>query len=649
MIYIRLVLAFFLLSLTVVTVQAEQQKNYHMSWNEAQQQFVGESLERTWVPMRDGVRLDTNIYLPKGKGPYPTVLIRSPYPMDPILEMRSQGGFMLGGILPMLLDNDYAVVFQNERGRFWSEGDYQYLANAREDGYDTVEWLSKQRWSNGKIGTFGCSSHAENQLALSAANHPAHMAAVAEGPGAGIGVVGPYAERGNHYRGGALQLLFASWNHDFVVTGASGARLRPQFPSDLTREERIKVSKVFSLRPTWQFGAGPEGMDYEAYFNHLPVSDLNLARDDSLGTPWEDFSRMGPMDPGWKDVHMTSEGDSFGTPMLWMFSWYDVGVAPNVALYNYARENTASKRAKDNQFMVIAPGVHCSFGTETENTVVGERELGDARSDYHKLYLEWFDYWLKGDRNKVWKNPRVRYYQMGENRWVTSNQFPLKGTEMVELFLDSQGSANSRSGDGVLSFDAPPAEDNSDGFVYDPMHPVPTLGGGACCQGNAVHPGAYDQAELEIRDDVLVYTTQALEEDLVVAGFIEVELYVSSSAKDTDFTVKLVDVEPDGRAFNLDDNIMRVRYREGYDKTVLMEDGEVYKVVFAPMVTANTFKAGHRIRLEVSSSNFPRYDRNLNTGGNNFDEAEPVIAKNRVHHSTVYPSVLRLPVNKLAK
>jgi putative CocE/NonD family hydrolase len=233
---------------------------------------------------------------------------------------------------------------------------------------------------------------------------------------------------------------------------------------------------------------------------------------------------------------------------------------------------------------------------------------------------------------------------MGANKWVSSDSFPAKGTKYVDYFLASSGRANTLYGDGTLSVERPKQE-AADTLVYDPIRPVQTLGGGACCMGTVKATGAFDQSTLEMRNDVLVYTSPVLEQDLAVAGFVETELYVSSDAKDTDFTLKLIDVDPAGVAYNLDDNIFRARYREGYDRQVFMRAGEVYKLTFAPMITANTFKKGHRVRLEVSSSNFPRYDRNLNTGGNNFDESKAVVARNSVHHSDKYVSRIRLPVS----
>jgi putative CocE/NonD family hydrolase len=265
--------------------------------------------------------------------------------------------------------------------------------------------------------------------------------------------------------------------------------------------------------------------------------------------------------------------------------------------------------------------------------------MGDARLDWDALTYGWFDYFLKGEKNGfLEKNPKVRYFTMGLNKWQAANTWPPEGAKPLTMFLGSEGKANSLNGDGALAGGAP-ASDVPDSFTYDPMNPVSSYGGNVCCTGNAVAGGAFDQRKMEARADILVYTSEPFKEDVEVSGPIEATLYVSSDAKDTDFTVKVIDVYPSGEAYNVDETIQRVRYREGYDKPpVFMEKGKVYKVTFQPMTTSNLFPAGHRIRLEVSSSNFPRFDRNLNTGGNNYDEAVGVVAHNSVHHSKQYPS-----------
>ena len=338
-----------------------------------------------------------------------------------------------------------------------------------------------------------------------------------------------------------------------------------------------------------------------------------------------------------------NEGDDYGVPTLWVFSWYDISVMPNIELFNYVRKNGTDPEVRDNQFMVVSTMPHCAMGRETEQTVVGERFLGDARYDYQTLFVRWFDRWLKGEDNGVTNRPKVESYLMGKNEWRRYDGWPHPETNFVTYYLASSGDANSSLGDGRLAT-VKPSSSAHDTFVYDPGHPVPSLGGGFCCMGTDAVPGAFDQSYLELRRDVLVYTSEPLEEGVNVTGPIEVMLYVSSDAKDTDFAVKILDVYPDGTAYNLDDSIQGARYREGYDKEVFMKPGEVYEVKVGPLGTSNFFKKGHRIRIDVSSSNFPRYGRNLNTGGRDYDETEWKTANNSVHHSARYPSRIVLPI-----
>ena len=235
---------------------------------------------------------------------------------------------------------------------------------------------------------------------------------------------------------------------------------------------------------------------------------------------------------------------------------------------------------------------------------------------------------------------------MGSNKWQSATQWPPAAAEMTTYYLSSKNGANSLYGDGRMVSSPYLIDGGTDKFTYDPMNPVMSYGGNVCCTGNAIKGGAYDQQQMETRQDILVYTSEPLTQGAELSGFIESTLYVSSDAKDTDFTIKLIDVYPDGTAYNLDETIQRVRYREGYEKEVFMEDGKVYKLEMTPMSTSNYFAKGHSIRIEISSSNFPRFTRNLNTGGNNFDESTGVIAHNVIHHSSQYPSQIRVPLIK---
>ena len=350
-----------------------------------------------------------------------------------------------------------------------------------------------------------------------------------------------------------------------------------------------------------------------------------------------------PNDSAWYKGGLWHDNMKVNIPGFYFMSWYDVSTGPNLAMYNHIRK-TADKDIADKQYAVIAPTLHCSYTRATENTVVGQRSMGDARLDYSKMTYDWFDHFLKGEQNDILKRPKVQYFTMGSNKWQASESWPPVGAEPMKFYLSSGGKANTGKGDGALVA-APPATDMPDSFTYDPMNPVPSYGGNVCCTGNAVQGGSWDQSKMEERDDILVYSSDVLKEGFELSGPIEVTLYVSSDAKDTDFTVKLIDVDETGKAWNLDETIQRMRYRDGYDKPLVwMEKDKVYKVKFQPMTTSNYFAAGHRLRIEISSSNFPRFDRNMNTGGNNYDEVKGVVAKNAVHHSKQYPAEVTITV-----
>jgi putative CocE/NonD family hydrolase len=353
-----------------------------------------------------------------------------------------------------------------------------------------------------------------------------------------------------------------------------------------------------------------------------------------------------PNDPAWYRGGLYHDDQKLNVPALWFMSWYDVSVGPNLALYNHVRKTAAPEIASE-QWAVIAPVAHCSYTRATADTVVGERSMGDARFDYNDIVYGFFDRFLKGEKaTRLDSLAKVTYYTMGMNKWQTAEAWPPAGAQPMTFFLSSAGKANTLHGDGALAAAAPDA-DKPDAFTYDPMNPVLSYGGNVCCTGNAVAAGAFDQRRMEARDDILVYTSDAFKEGTEVSGPITPTLYVSSDAKDTDFTVKVLDVYPDGRAYNLDESIQRMRYRDGYDKPLAwMESGKVYKVTLQPLTTSNYFAAGHKLRVEVSSSNFPRFDRNLNTGGNNYDESKGVVAHNALHHSKQYPSSLTVTVVK---
>ena len=595
---------------------------------------------KVMLPMRDGVRLATDVYRPKdASAKVPTVFVRTPYNFN-FWDVRNGVPSDMTAALTAV-KRGYAYVVQNERGHFFSEGNYDILGSPQ-DGYDTLAWISSQPWSNGKVGTTGCSSTAEYQMGVAALGHPAYAAMNVQGFGAGVGRVRPYFEQGNWYRGGAVQMLFITWLY------GEQNQVRPMFPPGTSQEELIRASKSFDLAQQ------QPRVDWSEALWHLPAQDILKAVDGPRGIfadamPVSTGGRMmqrTPNDPAWYKGGLFHDGQLLNVPGLWFMSWYDVSVGPNLALYNYVRR-TARPDIASQQWAVIAPVAHCGYTRATENTVVGERSMGDARWDYQDVTFGFFDRFLKGEASPaIEKLPKVTYFTMGINKWQTSETWPPAGAKPMTFYLSSGGKANTMDGDGVLA-SAPPAADAPDSFAYDPMKPVTSYGGNVCCTGTAITAGAFDQRKMEVRPDILVYTSEPFKTGTEVSGPIVPTLYVSSDAKDTDFTVKVIDVYPDGRAYNLDESIQRMRWREGYEKPpVWMEPGKVYQVTLQPLTTSNYFEAGHRLRIEVSSSNFPRFDRNLNTGGNNYDETTGVVAHNAVHHSKQYPSSITVTVVK---
>ena len=594
------------------------------------------------IPMRDGKRMAADVYRPKDTSKkYPIIFVRTPYNFN-YWDVRDGVPRDLSTELDAV-KRGYAYVEMEERGHFFSEGNYDILGPPLTDGFDEIKWMSSQPWSNGKVGLIGCSSTAEWQMGVASTAPPGLTTFIPQSFGAGVGRVAPYYEQGNWYRGGAVQMLFIAWLYGEQNT------VRPMFPPDTSQQDLVRASREFDLAQQLP------PVDWSQALRHLPEKDIIEA----VGGPHGIFAdkepvptggamiERAPNDPSWYKGGLWHDNMPVNLPGFWFMSWYDVSVGPNLAAYNFTRK-TAKGEAADEQYAVIAPTLHCSYKRATEDTVVGERHVGDARLDYDSLTYGWFDYFLKGEDNHVLHSmPKVRYYTMGLNKWQSSDTWPPQGAQPMTFYLSSGGSANSLHGDGMLSA-TPPAADAPDKFTYDPMNPVPSYGGNVCCTGNAVQGGAFDQRVMEARHDILVYTTEPLKEGIELSGPIEATLFVSSDVKDTDVTVKLIDVYPaDGPAYNLDETIQRLRYRNGYDKPLVwMEPGKVAKVTLSPMNTSNYFPAGHRIRIEVSSSNFPRFDRNLNTGGNNYDEATGVVAHTEIHHSKQFPSQLTITVVK---
>jgi len=592
--------------------------------------------KNVFIEMRDGARLATDVYFPDSfaGARAPTILMRTPYNKERYAKQHADPQ----SILRFFTRHGYVVVAQDKRGRFASEGRYVTSGGDANDGYDTVDWLAAQPWSNGNVGAYGCSYQGDVQIFMAQTKHPALKALIPQASGSSVGSLGGNYRYFGSRNGGAVE-----WAQSIGWFAKNGGKYFARLPADLPRD------KYNATAAHWPNERQAPTVDFWKAAWHLPMKDA-LAAQGLIFTDFEDNVASAPTSSYWDALPYMTESYRSDVPALFINSWYDFGADMTLLQFNHFREHSVSKLARENQFAIISPHTHCGSELDAaQEALAGDREVGDTRYDYRTTYLTWFDAWLKGSKSAqqaIGGWPKVRYYAMGENRWRETSGWPAPGVVEKMYYLESGGRANSLYGDGVL-LGEPPAADASafDSYTYDPANPTPSRGGSMCCTGTPdARSGALDQRPVEARADVLVYTSEVLAGDLDVTGDPRAVLYVSSDAVDTDFTVKLVDVYPDGRAFNVLESIIRARYRQGQDKEVWMEPGQVYEVTIPLGATSNVFKAGHRIRLEVASSNFPRFDRNLNLGGVNANLSTWKIAVNKVHHDDGQRSRLVLPV-----
>jgi len=587
-------------------------------------QYAVEVTKDIWIPMRDGVRLAADLYRPQGVlERLPVVLIRTPYskdigPPDAARFFASHG---------------FAVVVEDFRGRFKSEGLYRFNRGHRQDGYDTFEWVVAQPWSSGQIGTYGCSYLGEVQLYQAPSRPPGLRAMIPQASGSATGSAGGYFHYAQDFGGGVLglELLFDWWYR-------AGEQLF-YAPRQNVDPDPIRAAQVATL---YQVAPSVPVIDYNPVLNSLPVIDI-MKRVTAPPNEWAEFVRHSSdlSDPWWNQFDYVRDDTQIDVPTLFIESWNDFTAGAALYLRNHFERSAPSRVARDNQFIIISPGPHCTSEKVTAHEWIGEQFAGDPRFGHMSIYLDWFKYWLAGERNAVTRMPRIQYYLLGKNEWRASNEWPVTGTSFESYYLSSNGEANSHFGDGTLSRERPESTAPSDAYSYDPDMPAPSLGTNDYKGSKPIT----DQRPLSARQDVLVYTSAPLAAGFEMTGDIEVVLYVSSSARDTDFVAKLVDVRPDGTALNVRENALRARYRSGRDRPPeFMSAGEIYELRFKLGAYSLYFDRGHRIRLQVTSSSFPRYERNLNTGGNNFDETQGMIANNRVYHDAAHPSRLILPV-----
>ena len=554
--------------------------------------------QNVMLPMPDGVSLATNVLRPWWRpSALPTILIRTPYG-----KADTGRGYARKG---------YAVVVQDMRGRHDSEGVFTPYQTDAADGAATMDWIVRQPWSNGRIGTVGCSAAGESQLVLAAAMHPAHHAMIAEGAGGGIGSAADRFAYFGVYEGGVFQLASAfGWF-------AQGGEKTPT--STRTATERLA-----------------DGV------RSLPVLGM-VDRYRSVATDFDDFRRTPLGDPAWEKRGYLSDADKFSTPTLHVNNWYDQGVSDTLAAAALMSRHAVNEAAR-RQPVIIGPGLHCeTFGAGSGK--VGDITYENADIPFKTTYDRWLRDWLEGDGSATNDIPPYQVFVMGENRWIASSTWPPADAVPMRWHLSSAGAANSRGGDGVLSRAAPEGAPAFDRFAADPLDPVPTRGGGFCCTGDPLaRQGPTDQRDVETRCDVLVYTSAPLTQSMRIAGPVALAITVASSAADTDFIAKLVDVHPDGRAILIQQGALRLRYRDGFRQPQRADPGERYAIRISMRDIAWRLPAGHRLRVLIAGSDFPRLERNLNTGGNNYDEKQGVVAENKVFHGAGLSSYLQLSV-----
>ncbi|HUQ56307.1 CocE/NonD family hydrolase [Lentzea sp.] len=567
------------------------------------------------VPMRDGIALATNVWRPEGPGPFPVLLVRTPYGKD---DAGTFGNPKLPDVFAFV-EAGYAVVAQDVRGTSRSPGTFTPGTHEGDDGADTLTWLAEQPWCDGTAGMWGGSYMGFTQW----------LAAVDAAPV--LRAIAPVMSSADLYRapwyspGGAL-------SQDAVLTWSTLSALRNLRREPAEADPADAAALLSSVD------------DPRLLHEPLPLTGRDAV---TRNLPWfgEVLDHPG-RDSFWQEVAAIDHCGGITVPALQVGGWYDVFIGETVRSYTTMRRHGGSAAARDGQRLLIGPWAHADG---TDLGTFPDRSFGLAASiksaDVTGEHLRFFDRWVRG-RTDVPDDPhRVRIFVMGVDRWRDELDWPLPDTRHTDFFLSGQGRANTASGDGVLSRDTAPVE-AVDTFLYDPRRPVPTVGGTVLAGASGAYPGPADQAAVEAREDVLCFTTAVLDRPVEVTGHVTLVLHVSSSAPDTDFTGKLVDVHPDGRAILLCEGVQRARYRDSLTAPVPLEPGTVHELTVDMSVTSNVFLPGHRIRLEVSSSNFPRYDRNTNTGGTIAADTEDdlTVAVNRVHHGPARPSRLVLPL-----
>ena len=544
------------------------------------------------VKMRDGVSLVADIYRPKAEGKLPVLLTRTPYNRkDPATGMY-------------LASHGYVVILQDTRGRFDSEGEFYPFRDEAKDGYDTIEWAASLPYSDGRVGMFGGSYVGATQM-LAASSKPPHL----------VGIF-PYVTameyyEGWTYEGGALMQWFASsWSsglaEDTVRRKTAGLNRSKQWVEQLPAED-------------YRLFHAPAAAEVAPYFRDWVEHETN--------------------DEYWRRIRVSDFYGEMNIKGLHAGGWHDIFSGGSIRNFIRLQKEAPTKEAREGQRLLVGPWAHAATSPEGK---IGDVTFGSqAVLNMNDTIVKWYDFVMKGKQNEFSTNEPVKIFVMGDNVWRPEKEFPLARTRYTKYFLHASKGAKSINGDGVIST-VPPKAERPDTYDYDPASPVRTIGGRLCCGG--LLPGPFDQRPNESRTDVLVYSTPPLDRDVEVTGFITAELYAATSAADTDFTAMIVDVDPAGYARYLGDGIIRARFRNSTEKAEPIEPGKIHKYTIDLWATSNVFKAAHRIRVYISSSNFPRFNRNLNTGEKTFGGTRMMKAQQTIYHDAEHPSAVVLPV-----
>ncbi|HEY1658390.1 MAG TPA: CocE/NonD family hydrolase [Candidatus Sulfotelmatobacter sp.] len=557
------------------------------------------------VPMktRDGVTLYADIYRPRSTEKFPVILMRTPYDKSVDWAVAPT---------PRMVARGYVVIIQDVRGRYTSEGEWYPFRHEQADGYDAVEWAAALPYSDGKVGMMGASYVGATQM-LAAIAQPPHLGAIAPN------MTASNYHDGWTYQSGALEQWFdQNWTSQLAQ-------------NTLARFIDQNTNAVFGVRtqpltnyPVFNFGQLP--------------ADEKLTQ--LIAPYYLDWLAHPDYDSYWKQWSIEEHFSKIAVPMLQVGAWYDIFNAGTLRNYMGAKKYGATEAARTQQHLLIEIGGHSGFGRRIGDVDFGPHAVENVYTD---VILDWYDFLFKGIKNEFATDKPVKLFTMGVNEYRQEDDWPPPQARPTKYFLHSNGKANSLRGDGSLSTSAPKSEPQ-DSYVYNPANPAPTIGGPLCCDETHMEPGPRDQRPVENRDDVLVYSIGPFTQDFETTGPVTADLFVKSSAVDTDFTAKLVDVDPDGFARDLTEGILRMRYRSSQEHSELMNPGQIYEITLDLWATSNVFLRGHTLRLEISSSNFPRFDRNMNTGEEARFARSGVSATNAVLHDAQHPSLLILPV-----